>query len=171
MSRSMPPSASSELRPRAPKPWAEVFKKVRRTDRHPEFEPVLALNLAEDAGDVEVASQEIGRVLINLLDNALGAVRQRVSDAPVGYTPTVTVSTGRMADGAEVRVTDNGLGMSADVRAKVFEPFFTTKPAGEGTGLGLSLSHDIVVQGYGGTLTMESVEGTGATFIVRLPVA
>jgi len=139
--------------------------------RHSGFEPVLSLDLADDAGALDVAPQEIGRVLINLVDNALSAVRQREADAGAGYTPTVTVSTGRTADGVEMRVTDNGLGMSEDVKANVFQPFFTTKPAGEGTGLGLSLSHDIVVQGHSGTITMESQEGAGTTAVVRLPVA
>ena len=71
----------------------------------------------------------------------------------------------------EVRVADNGTGMPEAVRARVFEPFFTTKPAGQGTGLGLSLSHDIVVQGHRGTLAVESTEGAGTTFVLRLPTA
>jgi signal transduction histidine kinase len=69
----------------------------------------------------------------------------------------------------EIRVRDNGTGMSEEVQARVFQPFFTTKPAGEGTGLGLSLSHDIVTKGHGGTLTVESREGEGTEFIIRLP--
>ena len=139
--------------------------------RYPDFKPILTLDVSEDAGTVDVAPQEIGRVLINLIDNALGAVRQRAAEAPASYTPTVTISTGRASGGVEVRVADNGPGMSEAVRAKVFEPFFTTKPTGQGTGLGLSLSHDIVVQGHGGTLTMESIEGDGATATVWLPAS
>ena len=138
--------------------------------RHPTFSPILTFDLAADAGSAEMAPQEIGRVLVNLVDNALGAVRQRASGAMAGYAPAVTVSTRRTASGVEIRVADNGPGMAPEVRAKVFEPFFTTKPAGEGTGLGLSLSHDIVAQGHGGSLTVESAQGVGTTFTVRLPL-
>jgi signal transduction histidine kinase len=86
------------------------------------------------------------------------------------YQPTVTVSTARLRNRAiEIRVRDNGVGMSAGVQAKIFQPFFTTKPVGEGTGLGLSLSHDIVVTGHGGTLTVESREEHGTEFRITLP--
>ena len=138
------------------------------TARHPVPGPALVFDLAPDAGAVEVVPEEVGRVVVNLVDNALGAVRQRADAEPEGYAPTVTVSTRRAADGVEVRVADNGPGMAEAVRARVFEPFFTTKAPGEGTGLGLSLSHDIVTRGHGGTLEVESVAGTGATFVVRL---
>ena len=137
--------------------------------RHPESNPAFDLQLDDAVGTVELAAQEIGRVLINLLDNAFDAVRQRAAGAPEGYIPTVSISTHRAADGSEIRVTDNGLGMPEAVQAKVFEPFFTTKPTGQGTGLGLSLSHDIVVHGHGGTLTVDSTEGEGTTVTVRLP--
>ena len=80
-------------------------------------------------------------------------------------------TTRHVEDAVEVRVADNGTGMPEAVRARVFEPFFTTKPAGQGTGLGLSLSHDIVVQGHRGTLAVESTEGAGTTFVLRLPTA
>ncbi len=76
-----------------------------------------------------------------------------------------------MVDGqVEIRVGDNGPGIAQEIREKIFEPFFTTKPAGSGTGLGLSLSYDIVTQGHGGTLTVESTEGEGATFVITLPM-
>ena len=87
------------------------------------------------------------------------------------YAPTVTVATHRLASGVEIRVQDNGPGISTRDRGKIFEPFFTTKPTGAGTGLGLSLSYDIVVQGHGGTLTVESTPGEGATFVITLPNA
>ena len=142
-----------------------------RKVRHRGFAPTLALDLAGDTGAVEVAPQEIGRVLINLIDNALDATRRHAEGASHGYIPTVTVSTRRVARGAEVRVADNGPGMTPAIRQKVFEPFFTTKPAGEGTGLGLSMSYDIVTQGHGGTLTVESEPGDGAQFTLTLPAS
>ncbi|MDX1418737.1 MAG: ATP-binding protein [Rubricoccaceae bacterium] len=139
--------------------------------RHEGFEAALSLDLADDAGEVEVEPQEIGRVLINLIDNALDATRQRAETAPGGYAPAVTVATRRTAGGVEVCVSDNGPGMAPEVREKVFEPFFTTKPTGEGTGLGLSMSYDIVTQGHGGRLTVESEPGAGAQFTLTLPAA
>ena len=123
--------------------------------RHPGLHVAFTLDLADDAGTVEVVSQEIGRVVVNLLDNAFDAVRERASgdDASgAGFSPSVTVATRRLEGEVEVRVADNGPGMSPEVAAKVFEPFFTTKPSGQGTGLGLSMSHDIVAQGHGGEL-------------------
>ena len=137
--------------------------------RRPDAEPPLALDLAPDAGSVEVDPQEIGRVLVNLVGNALDAVRQRAAVGETGYLPSVVVSTRRADDGVTVRVADNGPGMEEAVRERVFEPFFTTKPPGEGTGLGLSLAHDAVVQGHGGTIAVESALGEGATFSVWLP--
>jgi two-component system NtrC family sensor kinase len=80
------------------------------------------------------------------------------------------VRTQRVGDEVEVRVRDNGTGIPEAVRQKIFQPFFTTKPAGEGTGLGLSLAHDIIAQGHGGTLTVASQEGQGTEFTVRLPI-
>ena len=137
--------------------------------RYPSAEPPLALDLAPDVGVIEADPQGIGRVLVNLISNALDAVRQRAEQSVDGYEPAVTVSTRRADDGITIRVADNGLGMEEAVRVRVFEPFFTTKPPGEGVGLGLSLAHDVVVQGHGGALTVESVEGDGSTFVLRLP--
>ena len=119
---------------------------------------------------LEVAPQEIGRVILNLLKNAFEAIYERASEESGEYNPTIQIST-RDCDGeVEIRVSDNGVGIPRQAQDKIFEPFFTTKPAGEGTGLGLSLSYDIVTQGHGGTLTVESEEGRGSTFIVALPV-
>jgi len=109
-------------------------------------------------------------VLLNLLSNAFYAVHERAAEQDGPYAPTLRVST-RRADGhVEIRVCDNGPGISAEVQEKVFEPFYTTKPTGSGnTGLGLSLSYEIVVQGHGGRLAVESAEGEGATFVITLP--
>ena len=139
-----------------------------RKARQAETEVVLERDLGATVGEAEVAPQEIGRVLINLVDNACDAATTRAANGGA-HRPTVTVST-RQRDGhVEIRVADNGVGMADAVRERVFEPFFTTKPTGEGTGLGLSLSHDIVVHGHGGTLSVESVEGEGSVFTVTLP--
>ncbi len=112
----------------------------------------------------------MSRVLLNLLLNAFDAVHEYAVSVNGQYEPMVTVST-RQADGQlEIRVSDNGPGIAQEIKDRIFEPFFTTKPTGSGTGLGLSLSYDIVTQGHGGTLTVESEEGRGATFIVTLPL-
>jgi signal transduction histidine kinase/ligand-binding sensor domain-containing protein len=134
------------------------------------FNAAVEKELSEAVGRVEVVPQEIGRVLLNLVGNAFDAVQERAGQVNGQYAPTVTVATRRVGDRVEIRVADNGPGIPEGVRAKVFEPFFTTKPAGSGTGLGLSLSYEIVTQGHGGTLTVESEKGEGAAFVVRLPV-
>ncbi|WP_310392335.1 ATP-binding protein [Hymenobacter sp.] len=141
------------------------------------FSATLSKEFDPEMGTVAVVTQDMGRVLLNLCTNALHAVRQRQQEAAVvageaeaAYEPTVTVSTRRPAGQAvEIRVRDNGTGMPAAVKEKVFQPFFTTKAPGEGTGLGLSLSYDIVTKGHGGTLTVESREGEGTEFLIRLP--
>jgi two-component system NtrC family sensor kinase len=135
----------------------KTFNATLQTD----FAPVLPL--------VEAVSQDLGRVLLNLFTNAFYAVRQRQQQGEPGYAPTVRVRTKREGDEVVVRVHDNGTGIPEVVRQKIFQPFFTTKPAGEGTGLGLSLSYDLVVQGHDGSLEVESQEGSYTEFIVRLP--
>ena len=118
---------------------------------------------------IEIMPQEIGRVLLNLYNNAFYAVHLKQKTAPAGYQPTVMVSTHQLANAVEIRVRDNGTGIPDAVKAKIFQPFFTTKPTGEGTGLGLSLSYDIITKGHGGELVVESHQGTGTEFIVKLP--
>ncbi|HLA63505.1 MAG TPA: ATP-binding protein, partial [Rhodothermales bacterium] len=135
----------------------------------PGFEVHIARDYAEGLGSVEVVPQDVGRVLINLLGNAFSAVRERAEREGEGYAPVVTVSTRDVGDHVEIRIADNGPGIPEDVRAKVFEPFFTTKPPGMGTGLGLSLSHDLVTRGHGGRLEVESDGRSGTTFVVTLP--
>jgi len=108
-------------------------------------------------------------VLLNLYNNAFYTVREKQKTALNGYQPTVTVSTTQRNGHTEIRVSDNGTGMPQSVKDKIFQPFFTTKPTGEGTGLGLSLSYDIVTKGHGGSLTVESYEGKGTTFLIQLP--
>ena len=138
--------------------------------RDVEFDVEMKLDFDQEAGEVELIPQDIGRVLINLLGNAFYAVQEESKKRGEGFRPTVFVSTKRCARTVEIRIADNGPGIPEDIRRKIFEPFFTTKPSGEGTGLGLSLSYEIVTQGHGGALSLESSEGEGATFIVELPI-
>ncbi len=139
------------------------------------FNATLETNFDKTIGTVDIARQDIGRVVLNLITNAFYAVgakkilldRSLPSEAHP-YQPTVIVSTKKLADGIEIRIHDNGNGIPDGVKDKIFQPFFTTKPTGEGTGLGLSLSYDIVKK-YGGELTMETKEGKGTTFIIFMP--
>ena len=137
--------------------------------KNKDFNAELKTDFAPELGKVEVVPQEIGRVLLNLFNNAFYAVSQRQKSAPADYQPTVTVSTKQTSDGIEICVGDNGTGIPDSVKAKIFQPFFTTKPTGEGTGLGLSLSYDIITKGHGGTIEVASVEGEGTEFVVTLP--
>lgn len=136
-----------------------------------DFHTDLTMNLGSEVDPIEVVPQDIGRVLLNLYNNAFYAVQQR--DKGQGqrgtYQPTVTVSTTQLNGQLQIRVSDNGTGIPDVVKAKIFQPFFTTKPTGEGTGLGLSLSYDIVTKGHGGSLTVESKEGEGTEFLIQLP--
>ena len=138
--------------------------------RVPDFNAELIRDFDDAAGTLELMPQEIGRVLLNLLGNAFDALYEHASNHNGPYAPRVTVTTRRTGNRVAIRVADNGPGIPPKIRDHIFEPFFTTKPTGVGTGLGLSLSHDIVTQGHGGTLTVESAQGEGATFVVTLPV-
>ena len=143
------------------------------------FRATLNTDFDSELGLIGAVAQDLSRVLLNLFTNALYAVRQRqqqgvmagdIDATDLPYEPTVTVSTRRPNEQVvEIRVSDNGTGIPEAVRSKIFQPFFTTKPAGEGTGLGLSLSYDIVTKGHGGTLTVESKEGEGTEFLIILP--
>jgi two-component system, NtrC family, sensor kinase len=124
---------------------------------------------------INVVQQDIGRVLLNLINNAFQAVLQNdVETLPATslpkYQPIVVVATQKIDNQIVIKISDNGSGMSEATKAKIFQPFFTTKSAGEGTGLGLSLAYDIITKGHGGTIEVESEEGKGATFTVMLPI-
>ena len=127
--------------------------------------------LEQDPGlpKIPVVSQDIGRVLINLINNAFYAVSEKAKKDIPGYQPIVEVSTHFKDSLVEISVMDNGLGIPKTIQDKIFQPFFTTKPAGSGTGLGLSLSYDII-KAHGGELIVESTEGTGTTFRIHLPL-
>ena len=119
---------------------------------------------------IEVMQQDMGRVFLNLINNAFYAVQQRQQQLSESYTPTVTVSTRRLKKSIEIKIQDNGNGIPEAIKDKIFQPFFTTKPTGQGTGLGLSLAYDIVTKGHGGNLEVISNEGIGSEFILTLGV-
>jgi two-component system, NtrC family, sensor kinase len=120
---------------------------------------------------ISVAPQDIGRVILNLVNNAFYAVNERQKkEQGSTYKPRVTLTTTKQAGQVIIEVADNGIGIPQQVKEKIFQPFFTTKPTGEGTGLGLSLSYDIVTKGHGGELRVETKEGIGTEFIIQLPV-
>ncbi|WP_445384392.1 ATP-binding protein [Robiginitalea sp. IMCC44478] len=133
------------------------------------FNATLETDFDPDVKKVNVVPQEIGRVLLNLFTNAFHAVSEKKREAPEDYEPTVAVRTRKTAKGVEIRVEDNGKGIPPGVQGKIFQPFFTTKKTGEGTGLGLSMSYDIVTKGHNGQLKVESTQGRGAVFFVILP--
>ena len=132
----------------------------------------------ESIGNINIIPQDIGRVILNLLTNAFYVVVEKKKAAtevtpfqklsPL-YEPSVSICTKKVGDKVEISVTDNGNGIPPKVLDKIFQPFFTTKPTGQGTGLGLSLSYDIVKKGHGGELSVETEEGKGTRFIILLP--
>jgi len=118
---------------------------------------------------IEVVPQDVTRVFLNLFGNGFYAANKRSQETADGYRPVLRVATRDLGDEIEIRVRDNGTGISPDVRDKLFQPFVTTKPTGEGTGLGLSISYDIVTQQHGGSIEVESTLGEFTEFTVRLP--
>ena len=128
------------------------------------------LNADSAIPKLKLVQQDIGRVILNLISNAFYAVNERKKQTSVDYTPSVTVSTRSENNGLAIIVEDNGAGIPKSVQQKIFQPFFTTKPAGQGTGLGLSLSYDII-KAHGGSIDMESKEGEGTRFFIYLPTS
>ena len=118
---------------------------------------------------VNIVTQEIGRVILNLINNAFYAVHEKAKQGVPNYEPTVVVGTRRLQDRIEISVKDNGNGIPGSIKEKIFQPFFTTKPTGQGTGLGLSLAYDIV-KAHGGNIKVHTKEGEGSEFIVELPM-
>ncbi len=138
-----------------------AYSGIRAKDSN--FEATLETHFDSNLPQIEVIPQDIGRVLLNLINNAFWAVK-------TVEKPLVIVKTEHSDNQLIIKVTDNGTGMPESVKAKIFQPFFTTKPTGQGTGLGLSLAYDIVTKGHGGTLEVQSTEGVGSIFILKLPV-
>ncbi|MBK7290564.1 MAG: GHKL domain-containing protein [Chitinophagaceae bacterium] len=118
-------------------------------------------------GNINIISQDIGRVLLNLINNAFYAVTEKKKSCVEEYNPSVSVATKKINDKVEISVKDNGNGIPESVKEKIFQPFFTTKPTGQGTGLGLSLSYDIV-KAHGGEIKVETKEGEGTAFTIQL---
>jgi signal transduction histidine kinase len=138
--------------------------------RDQEFNITLERDFDPDAGSISIAAQDISRVLLNLFDNGFYATRQRQHlESSADYTPILGVISRDCGDSVQIRVRDNGTGIAGDIVNKIFDPFFTTKPTGEGTGLGLSLSHDIVVSQHGGSIEVSSAKGEFAEFTITLP--
>jgi len=136
----------------------------------PQFNVNLQRDFDPEAGMIEVFPQEITRVLLNLIANGFYAVTKRKADGGgAGFEPLVTASTRGSSNHVEIRIRDNGTGIPPEVKEKMFNPFFTTKPAGEGTGLGLSMSHDIIVKQHGGTIDVDTEPGVFTEFTIVLP--
>jgi signal transduction histidine kinase len=141
---------------------------LRAKDKN--FNAELVTNFDESLPKVNVAQQDIGRVLLNLFNNAFYAVNQKQKTAGADYKPEVAVSTSIEKNNLVIKVKDNGSGIPDAIKDKIMQPFFTTKPTGEGTGLGLSLSYDIVVKGHGGTISVNTKENEFTEFTVSLPI-
>jgi two-component system NtrC family sensor kinase len=135
-----------------------------------DFNVTLERDFDTDAGEVDLFPQEITRVLLNLISNGFYAVtKRRKEGGEPNFEPTLRASTKNLGDSVEIRVRDNGTGIPSEVKEKMFNPFFTTKPAGEGTGLGLSMSHDIIVKQHGGTIDVHTEQGHFTEFRIVLP--
>jgi signal transduction histidine kinase len=137
-----------------------------------EFNITLQREFDAEAGTIELFPQEITRAFLNLIANAVyAATRRRTEDKEPGFEPTLRATTKNLGTTVEIRIRDNGYGIPAEVQEKMFNPFFTTKPAGEGTGLGLSMTHDIIVKQHGGRINVDTEPGSFTEFIITLPRA
>lgn len=132
------------------------------------FNADFKTDLDESIGKIEIIAQDLGRVLLNLYNNAFYAVNEKKKQAGDAYRPLVLLSTKRSGSKVEISIKDNGNGIPQNIVNKIFQPFFTTKPTGQGTGLGLSLAYDII-KAHGGELKVETNENEGTTFTIKLP--
>ena len=123
----------------------------------------------ETLGNINIIPQDVGRVLLNLYNNAFYAVAEKKRQRSESFDPTVSVSTKKKNDKLQITVKDNGNGIPQNILDKIFQPFFTTKPTGQGTGLGLSLSYDII-KAHSGEIKVETKEGEETIFIIELPI-
>ena len=133
------------------------------------FSIAFQRDLDPSAGVADVYPQEITRVLLNLISNGFYATTKRKTEPGDGFEPVLSATTRNLGDKVEIRIRDNGTGIPNEVKEKIFNPFFTTKPSGEGTGLGLSMSHDIVVKQHGGSIDVETEAGIFTEFRILLP--
>jgi len=128
------------------------------------------LDLDSALPQVYLLSDEMGQVILNMLVNAAHAIGEKLGDNPEGQKGTIYISTRKVGKNVELRIRDTGIGMLEKVRLRIFDPFFTTKKVGKGTGQGLAISHDVVVEKHQGNIAVESIEGEGSTFIIHLPL-
>jgi signal transduction histidine kinase len=143
-----------------------AYHGMRARDKN--FNVKMESGLDQQAGKVNIIPQDIGRVLLNLFNNAFYAVTEKKKSNISGYEPIVSLTTKRLDHRIEISIRDNGSGVPEKIKEKIFQPFFTTKPAGEGTGLGLSLAYDII-KAHGGIIKVETKEGEGSEFVIHLP--
>jgi signal transduction histidine kinase len=134
------------------------------------FHAIMRTDFDRSLGKINIVAQDIGSVLLNLYNNAFYSVNEKKKKLGEVYEPKVSVSTKRINNKVEIRVRDNGNGIPQKVLDKIFQPFFTTKPTGEGTGLGLSLSYDIITKQHNGTINAETKDGEWAEFIIKIPL-
>ncbi|MDQ6764009.1 MAG: ATP-binding protein, partial [Bacteroidota bacterium] len=148
-----------------------AYHGMRAKDKN--FNAEIKTDFDNSIGNINIVPQDIGRVLLNLFNNAFYAVSEKQKTADENYKPLITVATKSPAPlekgWVEVIVSDNGNGIPQNIIEKIFQPFFTTKPTGQGTGLGLSLAYDIITKEHNGSIRVESKEGEGTTFIIQLP--
>ncbi len=135
-----------------------------------EFNITIEKNYDKTLGKIRVVPQDISRVFLNIINNACYAAYDKKKKSGDDFSPLLKVSTNKLNNKIEIRIYDNGEGIPESIKEQIFNPFFTTKPAGEGTGLGLSLSYDIVAKVHGGDIQVESEDGKGAGFIIQLPI-
>jgi signal transduction histidine kinase len=149
-----------------------AYHGMRAKDKN--FNAEIKTDFDNSIGKINIVPQDIGRVLLNLFNNAFYAVNEKLtanrSPLTDDYKPTVTIQTKKINDKIEIIVSDNGNGIPQNIIDKIFQPFFTTKPTGEGTGLGLSLAYDIITKEHNGTIKVESKEGEGSEFVIQLPI-
>jgi signal transduction histidine kinase len=133
------------------------------------FEIKLKQSFDPSAGEVDIFPQDIRRALLNVIANGFYATKRRAETNSGDYEPTLTASTKNLGDCVEIRIRDNGTGITPDVKEKMFNPFFTTKPTGEGTGLGLSISHDVIVKQHAGSIEVDTQPGEFTELRIVLP--
>jgi len=133
------------------------------------FNATLLTDFDKSLEKINIVPQEIGRLLLNLFNNAFYTVIEKMKLKEDGYEPTISVSTRKLNNNVQIKIKDNGMGVPQKIAEKIFQPFFTTKPTGQGTGLGLSLSYDIV-KVHGGTINLLTEEGVYTEFIIQLPI-
>ncbi|CAN5412206.1 hypothetical protein BH10BAC2_BH10BAC2_42220 [soil metagenome] len=141
---------------------------IRAKDKN--FNAAIETDFDSSIGEINIIPQDIGRVILNLITNALYTVAEKKILLGDAYNPIVSVTTRKIKDKVEIKIRDNGMGIPQRIMDKIFQPFFTTKPTGDGTGLGLSLSYDIVTKGHGGEMKVDTKEGEYAEFTIALPV-